>query len=189
MVFGPYALTTVFCVVVTVGDAPVAYMRWRVLGEPTGKCVVMERILVLNSHRRRSIGRQLVAFALQDIVQKVQMLGITITAIAVPVPDKPPYVLRLFQSFGFKPAGTPFMARGRKRVRMIITPQDVVKSAQAFAAMTHKASKLGCGTGVTDPIALAEAQERERLAAAEDARLAAASAEVGYYPPGGSGGV
>ena len=48
-----------------VGDAPVAYMRWRVLQQDGTQCVIMERVLVLKTHRQRGIGRQLVAFALQ----------------------------------------------------------------------------------------------------------------------------
>lgn len=132
-----------------IGDAPVAYMRWRVLQQDGTQCVIMERVLVLKTHRQRGIGRQLVAFALQDIIQKIQQLRIAITALTVHVPEVP-YIVKLFQSFGFKAASAVFQARGRRHVRMALTPQDIAQGAHAIAAMHSSAPKFGTGTGVTD---------------------------------------
>lgn len=88
-------------------------------------------------------------FAEQDIIQKIQQLRIAITALTVHVPEVP-YIVKLFQSFGFKAASAVFQARGRRHVRMALTPQDIAQGAHAIAAMHSSAPKFGTGTGVTD---------------------------------------
>lgn len=133
-----------------IGDAPVAYMRWRVLRESaTVQYVIMERILVLKTHRQRGIGRQLVAFALQDIVQKNAQLRLNINAIMVHVPEVP-YILHMFQTFGFKPNSAVFVERGRRHARMALTVQVVTQNTHHLAEMHTKAPTFNSGTGVTD---------------------------------------
>lgn len=48
----------------TVGDAPVAYARWRVFDEAQMKLVLLERLCVLQTHRRRGICKRLLCHAL-----------------------------------------------------------------------------------------------------------------------------
>lgn len=99
-----------------VGDAPVAYARWRAVtaasinppepgAPPDPRAVlVIDRLLVLQNYRRRGFGKAILQVALQDAAQYV--VSVPVAKLALFVPSRPEFAPVAHLCLGLGLAGT-----------------------------------------------------------------------------------
>jgi len=99
-----------------VGDAPISYLRWRVVEEAGSQFALIGRLCTLKRHRLQKCAKKLMKRAILDIGTQQRSLS----AIVTNCPAQPIHK-HLADSCGFKRVGQQFEQRGRVHQRYILS--------------------------------------------------------------------
>mmetsp|Transcript_8056 Transcript_8056/g.19136 ORF Transcript_8056/g.19136 Transcript_8056/m.19136 type:complete len:280 (-) Transcript_8056:18-857(-) len=165
------------------GDAPVAYARWRLDTAPDGSgsnhsVAVLDRLCVLGNYRTQNVARNMLNFVMQDIAQMPFPMPVTIVVTNVPATYDALLQKLLGHGFAIMSQET-FLERGAPHVRLF-----------AHLPAPGAASAAGAGAAAAAP-PLPPSAHASAGAAVPAAPFAAGAAAASQLPPAagpGSGG-